>query len=94
MNPEVKELIVPLVAIRSTVVDKLLLIVVTEMELALISSAIILDVLMFTGLNVVVVNETILAFVADKLVQEILSADTEVVVNVKLLQGGQPAIEV
>ena len=80
MNPEVKELIVPLVEIKSTVVKRLLFIVVAEILDADIVSAIILDVFIFTGENVVVVNETILAFVALRLVQEILSAETVVVV--------------
>jgi hypothetical protein len=80
MNPEVKELIVPLVAIKSTVVERLLLIVVTEMLLTEIVSAIMLLVLIFTGLKVVVVNETILAFVADKFSNEPLVALTVVVV--------------
>ena len=49
---------------------------------------------MFTGLKVVVVNETMEALVALRLVQEILSDDTLLVVNVKLFDGHAPAIEV
>ena len=92
INPEVKELIVPLVAIKSTVVKRLLLIVVAEMLLADMVSAIILDVLIFTGLKVVAVRFTMLALVAERLSQLTLFADTEVVVNVKLLHGGHPAM--
>ena len=92
--PEKSVLTVPLDAIKSTVVERLLFIVVTEMLLAEIVSAIILDVLIFTGENVITDSEPILALVADRLVQEILSALTLVVVNVKLLHGGIPAIDV
>ena len=80
MNPEVKELIVPLVAIRSTVVERLELIVVTEMLDADMVSAIILDVLIFTGEKVVVVRLTMEALVADKFSNEPFVADTVVVV--------------
>jgi hypothetical protein len=54
--------------------------VVVEILLALIVSAIMLLVLIFTGENVVVVNETILAFVADKFSNEPFVAETVVVV--------------
>ena len=63
MKPEKNVLIVPLVAIKSTVVKRLLLIVVAEMLLADMVSAIILDVLIFTGLKVVTVRLTMEAFV-------------------------------
>ena len=87
-------MIVPLVAIKSTVVDKLLLIVVTEMLDADIVSAIILDVLIFTGEKVVVVRLTMLAFVALRFSNEPLVALTVVVVYVNVLFGGHPEIEV
>jgi hypothetical protein len=92
MKPEKNVLIVPLVEIKSTVVKRLLFIVVAEMLDAEIVSAIILDVLIFTGENVVVVNETMEALVAERLSQLTLFADTEVVVNVKLLHGAHPAM--
>tara|TARA_R110002096_G_scaffold9026_1_gene36425 strand:+ start:136 stop:378 length:243 start_codon:yes stop_codon:yes gene_type:complete len=80
MNPEVKELIVPLVAIKSTVVERLLLIVVTEILDADIVSAIMLLVLIFTGEKVVVVRLTMEAFVALRFSNEPLVALTVVVV--------------
>jgi len=92
MKPEKNVLIVPLVAIKSTVVKRLLFIVVAERLDTCISSATIRLVFIFTGLKVVVVRLTILALVADKLSQLTLFAETEVVVNVKLLHGGQPAM--
>lgn len=73
-------MIVPLVAIKSTVVDKLLLIVVTEILDADIVSAIMLLVLIFTGEKVVVVRLTMEALVADKFSNEPLVALTVVVV--------------
>ena len=86
MNPEVKELIVPLVAIKSTVVERLLLIVVTEILLAEIVSAIMLLVLIFTGEKVVVVKiDYGLAFVALRFSNEPLVALTVVVVYDKCI---------
>ena len=92
MKPEKNVLIVPLVAIKSTVVKRLLLMVEALRVDTCISSARIRLVLMFTGENVVTVNETMDGLVADRLVQEILSELTLVVVKVKLLHGGIPAM--
>jgi len=92
MKPEKNVLIVPLVAIKSTVVIRLAFSVPIDAFIASMESVVTLDVLTFTGLNVVVVRFIMLALVALKLSQLTLFADTDVVVKVKLLFGGQPAI--
>ena len=92
MKPEKNVLIVPLVATKSTVVIRLAFSVPIDAFIASMESVVTLDVLTFTGLNVVVVRFIMLALVALKLSQLTLFADTDVVVKVKLLFGGQPAI--